>query len=189
MTLALGGLATLVLMPIAGFVTGRFVQPKWLILMAVVGMGVAMIGASRVDLAISFRNISELRVTQVVWLPFLFIPLSSVSYAGLPPDRSNEASALFNLMRNLGGSVGVSFVTTMLAERTQFHHERLAEHVTAYHGFSWDTPLAAINTAVQAQSAIMSYLDIFWLLGIMALVAAPAVLLLPYVPKGAAPAH
>jgi MFS transporter, DHA2 family, multidrug resistance protein len=189
MTLALGGLATLVLMPIAGFVTGRFVQPKWLILMAVVGMGVAMLGASRVDLAISFRDISELRVTQVIWLPFLFIPLSSVSYAGLPPDRSNEASALFNLMRNLGGSVGVSFVTTMLAERTQFHHERLAEHVTAYNGFAWNTPLTAINTAVQAQSAIMSYLDIFWLLGVMALVAAPAVLLLPYVPKGAAPAH
>ncbi len=57
------------------------------------------------------------RILQVIWLPFLFIPISAVSYVGLPPERSNEASALINLMRNLGGSVGVSFVTTMLEER------------------------------------------------------------------------
>jgi len=51
------------------------------------------------------------------WLPFLFIPLSAVSYVGVPPDRTNEASAMINLMRNLGGSVGVSFTTTMLQQR------------------------------------------------------------------------
>ena len=124
-----------------------------------------------------------------MWLPFLFIPLSAVSYVGLPPNRSNEASALFNLMRNLGGSVGVSFVTTMLEERTQFHHERLAEHITAYNGFGWKTPLAPVDALVQVQAAVMSYLDIFWLLGVVALVVAPVILLLPRVPKGTAPAH
>jgi MFS transporter, DHA2 family, multidrug resistance protein len=125
----------------------------------------------------------------VIWLPFLFIPISAVSYVGLPPNRSNEASALFNLMRNLGGSVGVSFVTTMLQERTQFHHARLAEHITAYNGYGWSTPLAPIDAAVQVQSVIMSYLDIFWLLGIMALVVSPVILFLPRVSKGAAMAH
>ncbi|MDR3534630.1 MAG: DHA2 family efflux MFS transporter permease subunit [Rhodopila sp.] len=189
MTLAVGGVATLILMPVAGVVTGRLIQPKWLILMAVLGTGWSMLAASRLDLSISFWSISATRISQVVWLPFLFIPLSAVSYVGLPPNRSNEASALFNLMRNLGGSVGVSFVTTMLAERTQFHHERLAEHITAYNGFGWRAPLAPIDAMVQAQASVMSYLDIFWLLGLLALITAPVILLLPRVPKGTALAH
>ncbi len=189
LTLGVGGIATLCLMPIAGIVTGRLVQPKWLILMGVLGIGWSLIAAAGLDLSISFWSVSLARVSQVVWLPFLFIPLSAVSYVGLPPDRSSEASALFNLMRNLGGSVGVSFVTTMLQERTQFHHARLAEHITAYNGYGWTTPLAPVDAMVQAQASVMSYLDVFWLLGMLALVVSPVILLLPRAPKGAAMAH
>ena len=189
LTLGVGGIATLFLMPVAGIVTGRLIQPKWLILMAVLGTGWSMLSAANLDLSINFWSISATRISQVVWLPFLFIPISAVSYVGLPPDRSNEASALINLMRNLGGSVGVSFVSNMLVERTQFHHERLAEHITAYNGFGWNTPLAPIDALVQAQASIMSYLDIFWLLGVVAIVVSPAILLLPRVPKGAVAAH
>jgi DHA2 family multidrug resistance protein len=189
LTLGVGGVASLLLMPVSGIVTGRLIQPKYLVGMAIVGTGASMLFASGLNLDVSFWSISEARVAQVIWLPFLFIPISSVSYVGLPPTRSNEASALINLMRNLGGSVGVSFVTTMLQERTQFHHARLAEHITAYNGFGWPTPLAPVDAMVQAQAAVMSYLDIFWLLGIVALVVAPVVLLLPRVSKGAAMAH
>jgi MFS transporter, DHA2 family, multidrug resistance protein len=189
LTLAVGGIASLLLMPVAGLVTGRLIQPKWLVLMAVLGTGWSLLAASNLDLDISFWSVSAARVSQVVWLPFLFIPISAVSYVGLPPSRSNEASALFNLMRNLGGSVGVSFVTTMLQERTQFHHARLAEHITAYNGFGWSVPLAPIDALVQVQATIMSYLDIFWVLGILALVVSPVILLLPRVSKGAAMAH
>ncbi len=189
LTLGVGGIFSLLLMPVAGIVTGRLIQPKWLILMAILGTAWSLLRTSNLDLTISFWTVSSIRVSQVIWLPFLFIPLSAVSYVGLPPNKSNEASALFNLMRNLGGSVGVSFTTTMLAERTQFHHARLAEHITAYNGYGWNTPLAPINSVVQAQASVMSYLDIFWVLGVMALVVGPAVLLLPRIPKGAAPAH
>jgi DHA2 family multidrug resistance protein len=189
MTLGVGGVATLILMPLSGVATGRLVQPKWLIGIALVGIGLAMLHASTLNLDISFWHVSMTRVTQVIWLPFLFIPISAVSYIGMPPNKNNEASAIFNLMRNMGGSVGVSFVTTMLQQRTQFHHARLAEHITAYNGYGWGVPLAPINTIVQAQAAVMSYLDIFWLLGLLALVASPAVLLLPRVSKGAAMGH
>jgi MFS transporter, DHA2 family, multidrug resistance protein len=189
LTLGVGGIASLLLMPVAGVVTGRLVQPKWLVLMAIVGIGFSMLAASQLDVSIGFWNISTARISQVVWLPFLFIPISAVSYVGLPPTRSNEGSALINLMRNLGGSVGVSFVATMLEERTQFHHARLAEHITAYNGFNWPTPLAPVDAMVQVQAAIMSYLDIFWVLGLLALVVAPVVLFLPRVSKGAAMAH
>ncbi|MGD0104975.1 MAG: DHA2 family efflux MFS transporter permease subunit [Rhodopila sp.] len=189
LTLGVGGIASLMLMPVAGLVTGRLIQPKWLIMMAVLGTGWSMLAASHLDLDISFWTISRLRISQVVWLPFLFIPITAVSYVGLPPNRSNEASALLNLMRNLGGSVGVSFVTNMLEERSQFHHERLAEHITAYNGFGWNTPLAPVDAMVKAQAAILSYLDIFQLLGLLALVVAPVIMLLPRVPKGTAPGH
>jgi DHA2 family multidrug resistance protein len=189
LTLGVGGIVTLVIMPVAGVVTGRLVQPKWLIMVALAGTGWALFSAARLDLDVAFWNISLVRVTQVIWLPFVFIPLSAVSYVGVPPDRTNEASAIINLMRNLGGSVGVSFTTTMLEQRLQFHHERLAEHITAYNGYGWSTPLAPIDGMIQAQAGIMSYLDIFWLLGMLGLCIWPLALFLPRMPKGAAPAH
>ena len=189
MTLAVGGIASLCLMPVSGMVTGRLIQPKWLVLMAVLGTGGAMLAAANLDLSIDFWRISAVRISQAVWLPFLFIPISAVSYVDLPPTRNNEASAITNLMRNLGGSVGVSFVATVLQERTQFHHARLAEHITAYNGYGWSTPLGPVEAVVQAQATIMSYLDIFRLLGIAALIVAPVVLFLPSVRKGVAVAH
>jgi DHA2 family multidrug resistance protein len=188
MTLGAGGVAALVFMPVAGIVTGRFIQPKWLIFMALIGIGWSMMSAASFDLSVSFHDISVARVLQVVWLPFLFIPISAVSYVGVAPDKSNDASALINLTRNLGGSIGVSFTTTMLSERTQFHHARLAEHITPYNGYGWPRSLAPINGLVQAQAAVMSYLDIFWALGLIAFLVLPLVLLLPRMPKGAAPA-
>ncbi len=188
LTLAYGGIATLCVMPISGFVTGRFVQPKWL-LGALIGTGRGLLSNSGLDLNVGFWNLAMARVTQVVWLPLLFIPLNAVSYVGVPPDRTNEASAIINLMRNLGGSVGASVVTTLLQERTQFHHARLAEHITAYNGYGWNVLLASINAAVQAQASVMSYLDIFWVLGVLAPCIWPIALFLPRMPKGAAPAH
>jgi len=89
----------------------------------------------------------------------------------------------------LGGSVGVSLTTTLLEGRTQFHHARLAEHITGYNGYGWPTPLAPIDGVVQAQAAMMSYLDILWLLGVLALCLWPLALFLPRMAKGAAPAH
>jgi DHA2 family multidrug resistance protein len=189
LTLGVGGLATLIIMPLAGAITGRLVQAKWLILIVLAGTGWALYSGAWLDLDISFWNIAMLRLTQVVWLPFVFIPLSAVSYVGVPPSRTNDASAMINLMRNLGGSVGVSFTTTMLEDQLQFHHERLAEPITAYNGYAWNTPLAPIDAIIQAQAGIMSYLDIFWLLGMLGLCIWPLALLLPQMPKGAAPAH
>ena len=189
LTLGLGGMATIILMPIAGFITGRYVQPKWLIMVSLAGTGWALWSAARLDLDVTFWNLAMIRITQVVWLPFLFIPLSAVSYVGVPPDRTNEASAMINLMRNLGGSVGVSFTTTMLQQREQFHHERLAEHITAYNGYAWNTPLPPVDAMIQAQAGIMSYLDIFWLLGMLGLCIWPVALFLPRMAKGAAAAH
>ena len=186
LTLGAGGAITLFFMPLAGVVTGRLVQPKWLILSAMLGTAGALHYASSLSLDASFYNISLSRVIQVIWMPFIFIPLSAVQFQGVPPGQNSDASAIVNLMRNLGGSFGVSLVTTELQWRTQFHHARLAEHVTPYNGYGFGTPLGTIAAEVQRQASILSYLDLFTILSYLALAVVPFVLFLPNIPKGAA---
>ncbi len=187
LSLGAGGVVTLLVMPLAGIVTGRLIAARWLILGALITSGLALLHMSRLDLGMSFETVAQARMFQAVALPFLFIPITAVSYNGLPPDKSNDASAIINLMRNLGGSFGVSFASTMLAWRTQFHHARLAESITPYADLHGQT-LLQIGQAVQTQATVMSYLDVFRVLGYVALAVAPVVLLLRCAPKGA-PAH
>jgi DHA2 family multidrug resistance protein len=187
-TLALGGIATLVLMPVAGLVTGRIVQPRYLTAGALASSGLAMFYLAGLDPTPSFWTLSIARALQAMSLPFLFIPISAASYVGIPPEKNNEASAIINLMRNLGGSVGVSFVTTMLQWRIQFHHARLAEHVTPYDRLDGRS-VAQMGALVQAQASVMSYLDVFWLLGMIAILAWPAALFLRNIPKGQPAGH
>lgn len=186
MTLGAGGMVTVLIMPLSGIITGRLVQPKYLVFMALSGVAWAMWRASGIDLSASFWTISLLRISQVIWLPFVFIPLSAVQFIGVPPDKNPDASALINLMRNLGGSWGVSVVTTELQWRGQFHHARLAEGITPYNGYGYGTSLGAIGREVVRQASILSYLDVFTLLAVIAAVAAPLALFLPRLPKGAA---
>jgi len=190
LTLGIGALAMLVMMPVAGVITGRVIQPKWLIAAALIGSGWGIWRSSGLDLQASLWDVSTARMLQVLWLPFLFIPITSLSYFGVPPKENNQASTLINLMRNIGGSFGISAVQTLLSWRTQFHHARLASAVTPYNGYGFGHSLAAIAQVVQKQAEVMSYLDIFWLLGLIALCIWPLALLLPRMPKdAAAPMH
>ena len=66
----------------------------------------------------------------------IFIPITTTSYEGLPPSKTDQASALINLARNFGGSMGVSLTQTVLARREQFHQERLVENVGSWNPFS-----------------------------------------------------
>ena len=185
LTLGLGGIISLFIMPIAGLVTGRLIQPKWLIFSALLGTAGALNYASGLDIQVSFWNVSLSRMLQVLWLPFIFIPLSAVQFTGVPPDKNSDASAIINLMRNLGGSFGVSIATTQLQWRGQFHHARLAEHITPYNGYGFGVPLGPIAREVQRQASMLSYIDVFTILAVIALSAAPLVLFLPNLPKGA----
>jgi len=132
-------------------------------------------------------------------LAFLFIPLSLIAYSYLPPEKNNKASSLTNLFRNLGGSFGVAFVATMLARRSQFHQSVLSSHISVYNPVSTESfrnlvgklteagmpsgeaatrAQAMIYSTVLRQSSLLAFLDIFWLLCIMALTATPLVLLI-----------
>ncbi len=184
LTLGVGGIITLFIMPMSGILTGKM-QPKFLVFVALLGIAYALHYASGLNLDASFGYFSFSRGLLVMWLPLIFIPLSAVQFIGVPPDKNNDASALLNLMRNIGGSVGVSVATTQLAWRSQFHHERLAEHITAANAPHTATGLASLAHQVVVQASILSYLDVFTILSVVTLVIAPLALFLPKAPKGA----
>ena len=184
--LALGGFAAALIMPFAGTV-GKKVPPKFVILAAFVVTGLAFLHTSHLNLNVSIHELSLARVYQSVALPFLFVTLTTAGYVGIAPDKNADASAIINLMRNLGGSVGVSIATTSIAWRTQFHHARFAESVSALapSGHSLASGgIQAAQMAIQAQAQAMSYFDVYWLWGIGALCVAPLALLLKTPPKG-----
>jgi DHA2 family multidrug resistance protein len=191
-SLALGGLTAALMMPFAGLASSK-ISGRWLIVGAFIVSGLAFLHTSRLNLQVSFWDLSLARVYQSVALPFLFVTLTAAGYVGIPADKNGEASAIINLMRNLGGSVGVSIATAEVAWRTQFHHARLAEHVSSIgpSARAWMDPshLAAAQQAVQIQAQALSYFDIFWLWGVATLCVAPIALILKNPPKGAAHGH
>jgi MFS transporter, DHA2 family, multidrug resistance protein len=125
-----GGVLLLFLMPVVGTLTTR-IQARYLIAFGWLALSLSMYYSTRqLDLQISFRTASMLRVTQVVGLGFLFVPITMVSYIGMPPEKSNAIAGLLNFMRNIGSSIGTSMVTTLIARRSQVHQAYLATHVT-----------------------------------------------------------
>jgi DHA2 family multidrug resistance protein len=83
------------------------------------------------NLFTDYRHEAAARALQGFGFAFLFIPISQLAYSNLPPNKNNKASSLTNLFRNLGGSVGIAFVTTLFARRSQFHQSVLVTHLTS----------------------------------------------------------
>ena len=121
----------------------------------------------------------------------LFVPINSADYIGLPNNKSNEASALLNLFRNLGGSFGISLAQTWVARRSQFHQSRIVEGLTDYNSIyteqlsamveqfgSLDAARQAMMLSVQKQAAMLAYLDLFYIVAILSLCALPLALLI-----------
>ena len=175
------GLLTLMLMPITGKLTMR-VDARYLLAVGLLGNTYALYYMSGFNLTIDFATAVNSRLFQGAAMPFFFVPLSLVTMGYVRNEQMNNASAIFNLLRNLGGSFGVAFVTTLLARRVQFHQNRLIEHLTPYNfGFMYKfdqlkSALAAkmgtlvdqsqaagtiIYGQLQRQAASMAYSDAF----------------------------
>ncbi len=126
-----GGLLLLFLMPVVGVLSSK-VQARYLVAFGWLTLSIGMyISARQLDLDVSFRSASMLRLVQVFGLAFLFVPINLASYIGMPAEKSGSVAGLVNFMRNIGSSVGTSMVTTLIARRSQFHQVYLATDVTA----------------------------------------------------------
>jgi DHA2 family multidrug resistance protein len=181
LALALGGVATILAMPVTGLLTGR-VDARYLIGGAFLVQGFALLNMSHFTTNMTFADAATGRMFQAVGIPFLFVPLTNLAYVGLRPEESNQASALMNVARNLGGTIGIAAVETLLTRRQEFHQARLVEMLNPLnpnftsglariaqaligHGQS---ALAASPEAIgrlyatlQRQAAMLSYVDVF----------------------------
>jgi DHA2 family multidrug resistance protein len=186
------------------------VQPKYLMAAAMCVLTLAMWHSTALAPDASFSFFARMRVFQVVAMPFLFIPITAVAYAGLPPEKTNQASALINVARNLGGSIGVSLAGALLVQREQFHQSRLVEHLypsspiysqalrnAAQHFVAQGSSapdaqhqaIGQIGQMVQNQSALLAYMDVFFAFAIFAALMVPLTLMLKPVEGGAPAAH
>ena len=128
-----------------------------------------------------------LRVAQVIGMGFLFVPITLVAYIGIPPEKNNAVAGIVNFMRNIGSSVGTSLVTTLIARRSQYHQEILADYAradnpnfqNAANGLAQhlnrsglgaqEAKMAAyarIYQSIQAQAGSLAYIDTFMVLAV-----------------------
>jgi DHA2 family multidrug resistance protein len=138
-------------------------------------------------------DVSQMRimgngVVQGAGLGFLFVPLSAVSLATLTPQQRTEGAGLYNLSRNIGSSVGISVVTSLLTQNTQANHAEIVQHVTAvnrtfenpaiaqFWNPATDGGRAALDAMITTQAQIIAYIDDFKLLMIATLVVIPLLL-------------
>ncbi|RXH32367.1 DSBA oxidoreductase [Bradyrhizobium nanningense] len=205
LALSPGGIATLVLMPVVGRLVGT-VQPKYLIMFgaAVVAFSMWHLTGLTGDITYGYAALS--RIFLAVGLPFLFLPVTTASYDGVPPDKTNQASALINVARNIGGSMGVALAQTILAQRQQFHQSRLVEHaapsdlgyqqtidaMTRYFQAQGSNAsdaasqaLAWVGRTLQQQVDLLAYVDVFWTLAIIAVLMIPTAAVLRPIKLGA----
>src|SRR5271157_1657147 len=125
-----GGFTIMLLLPLVGFLLSRY-APRWLLFFGLVVLSGSLFHMAGFDLDIDFRTAATARVFQAAGMAFLFVPINTAAYAFLPREKNNAASGLMNLARNIGGSVGISLVTTMLDRRSQVHQSDLSHNLSA----------------------------------------------------------
>jgi MFS transporter, DHA2 family, multidrug resistance protein len=189
MVLSAAAILLLFVLPVVGRLTARF-EARYLLAFGWITLALGMYVSSKsVDLLISFSAATWLRILQYLPIGFLFVPLTTAAYVGLPKEKNNAAAGVMNFMRNIGQSVGTSAVTTLIARRTQYHQSVLAQYtrsprfdaaVTALANrltrvglgphFAQEQALARMYATVVAQAQAISYVDVYWLLaGVSAL--------------------
>ena len=203
--LSTGGLATILMMPIVGILMGK-VDPRKLIVFGYLLMGFSLFYVAEIYLGVSFAWVARARFFQSLGLGFLFIPISTLAYVGTRPEQSNDVSGTINLGRNVGGSIGTSFVTTFAVRWEQTHQAYLARHVNGGNAawverFSTLTHQAKGGMAATAdaqhralamfyqrtltpQASILAYKDITHFFAIAMFVMAPLALFMARPPKG-----
>ena len=197
-----GGFTIMLAMPLVGFLLSRY-SPRWLLMFGLSMLSFSLFHMTGFDLGVDFHTVTMARVYQALGLAFLFVPINTAAYSGLPRDKNNAASGLMNLGRNIGGSVGISFVATMLARRAQVHQVQLVEKLNPANpqfqsalrgltgifsaggagpgsggGSAQQHAYAMLQANVIRQATMLAYIDNFWVLGVVIGCLIPCVFLI-----------
>src|SRR2546425_737228 len=192
------GIGSFFMMPLTGLMTGKFDARKLLTIGLIVG-GVTLLWLSELNLNAGYWDIFWPQLIQGVGMSMLFVPLTTVTMDPIPRERMGNATSLFNLMRNIGGSIGIATTGTMLSRQQQATTNLLGANVTPYSpaaqatfdrirgGFlasgadattATNRAYAAMYGMVQRQAAMVSFVSIFQLLGLLFLALIPLILIM-----------
>ena len=183
------GVGTLISMMLAGRLVGK-VDARFLILSGFGLMAFSLWQMSGFSLEMDSRPIIVSGVVQGLGLGLIFVPLNTLAFGTLAARYRTTAASLLNLSRSIGGSVGISIVTTLLARNLQVSHADLASNMTQSHlqgvdpalldrlGASGDTALAILNAEINRQAMMIAYIDDFHLMMLITLASLPLLLLL-----------
>ncbi|HVO63928.1 MAG TPA: DHA2 family efflux MFS transporter permease subunit [Terriglobales bacterium] len=201
------GIGSLLMMPVIGYLTSK-IDPRRIIVVGLLFGSFTMFQLSRLNLNAGYWDIFWPQVLQGVALACLFIPLMTLSMSAIAKEQMGNATSIFNLMRNIGGSFGIAIMTTFLTRRTQFHQARLIEKTTYgnlevrkmltglqafFQSRGADAvtanrkALGAIYGLLQRHASMLSFVEAFWVMTIMFLAMLPFLLLLRYQPHQPGP--
>ena len=209
--LAPRGLGSFIGMPLIGAIMPKIDPRKFLASGLLLG-GLTLFQLSRLNLNAGYWDFFWPQLVQGFSLAMLFVPLTTISMASIPKETMGNATSLFNLLRNLGGSIGIASVTTLIARYRQIHINVLGAHVTASSpqaqsmlsavrgmlmthssdlAAASQQSYAAVFGMVQRQAMILSYVDVFRLLGVVFISLTPLVLIMkkPSKSAGSVPMH
>jgi DHA2 family multidrug resistance protein len=196
-----GGIATMLAMPFAGKLVSK-VNPKRILTVGISICALSTYLMSRFTLQTDFWTFVWPRVTLGLGMGLTFIPLTTMTLSHIPRERMTEATSLYNLLRNMGGSVGIAFTTTMLSRRAQFHQTRLVENLTPFDpgyqihrerigemlALTGLPPAAAdgvIYRELVRQSTTLAFTDAFLMICLLILCVLPLVFLMQKAPDPA----
>jgi len=194
------GLVATIFLPIVGLMCSK-IPVKWLILFGWLTTGLSMFYTTAIiSTEMDFWSAVMVRAYQSIGPTFLLVSLTVAAYFGIPKEESNQISGTINLMRNLGGSIGISLMGAVVERRAQLHRNNLVVHATTYDpilrhmaqgvamhfhmmGNSLTTgrmmAIATIWNAISAQAVTLAFIDLFWILGVVSLVFVVLSFLIP----------
>ncbi len=193
------GIGTALCMPLVGYLLSKNWDGRWMLVFGFAVASIAFFGFSKMSLQSGTWDIFWYQINQGIGMAFVFVPLTTLTMDPIPKVQTGYATSLYSVMRNIGSSVGISFVTTWVARRSQFHQSVLVAHTTPYglrtqeflgkarsllalHGADWTTSgrrsLAITYGIVHQQAALLSFVEVFRIMGFMFLGIIPLVLLM-----------
>jgi DHA2 family multidrug resistance protein len=205
MALAPRGVGSAIAMPIVGAISGK-VSTRFLLAVGFVGAAGTLLWFGSLDLNTGYWDLFWPQFLQGVCLGFLFVPLTTLTMAPISPERMGNATSIFNLMRNIGGSVGIAYVTTMVARKEQTLTSLMGSHLSVYDAGVRRTiellkgsfmargadPITALARAqgalygmLQRQAAMLAFVQVFRFLGVVFLLMVPLIFIMRN-PRGAA---
>ncbi|MGZ5199323.1 MAG: DHA2 family efflux MFS transporter permease subunit [Telluria sp.] len=187
------GLGTMAAMMIVGRLTGR-VDFRLLLAVGFAVTGFSLWQMTQYTLVLSQSDIVWPGIIQGIGMGLVFVPLSAATFATLSPQMRAEGTALYSLIRNIGSSIGIAMVQTLLVRNTQIAHASLAEHVNIANPAFADpatalggSGAAALNAEITRQASMIAYVDDFWLMMILTCAVIPMLLLIRPPKRSAGP--